>query len=139
LVIQQFEAREALIRYHVHMRIILAAIFGLILFPAIAAEIRVIDGDTISVDGERIRIIGIDAPEIRRAKCDAEYRRGMAAKAHLGVLVAGGVQIRSQGRDRYRRTLAIVRDMQGRDVAAILIGEGLARAYDGRGRRQSWC
>ena len=121
------------------MRIILAAIFAVLSLSAIAAEIRVIDGDTISVGRERIRIIGIDAPETRRAKCDAEYRRGMAAKARLGVLVSGGVQIRSQGRDRYRRTLAIVRDMQGRDVAAILIREGLARAYNGRGRRQSWC
>jgi endonuclease YncB( thermonuclease family) len=34
--------------------------------------------------------------------------------------------------------LAVVRDARGRDVAGILIGEGLARPYHG-GRRSGWC
>jgi endonuclease YncB( thermonuclease family) len=32
----------------------------------------------------------------------------------------------------------VVRDRQGRDVALVLIREGLARPYGGEGRR-SWC
>jgi endonuclease YncB( thermonuclease family) len=39
--------------------------------------------------------------------------------------------------DRYGRTLASV-TVNGRDVGEILIGEGLARPYQG-GRRGSWC
>jgi hypothetical protein len=33
----------------------------------------------------------------------------------------------------------VVRDRAGRDVAAVLIRERLARAYHGRGRRAGWC
>lgn len=63
----------------------------------------------------------------------------MRAKERLSVLVAGGVQMESHGRDRWRPTLAVVRDSRGCDVATILIREGLARPYDGRVRRQPWC
>jgi endonuclease YncB( thermonuclease family) len=41
------------------------------------------------------------------------------------------------GQDRYGRTLAVVL-ADGRDVAEVLIGEGLAREYHG-GRREGWC
>ena len=47
--------------------------------------------------------------------------------------------VTTRGRDRYGRTLAIVRDRAGRDLARIMIAEGLARPYDGRGRRLGWC
>ena len=39
--------------------------------------------------------------------------------------------------DRYGRTLAVVL-ADGRDVAEVLIGEGLAREYHD-GRRDGWC
>ena len=39
--------------------------------------------------------------------------------------------------DRYGRTLAHL-TVNGRDVGGVLIGEGLARQYNG-GRRQGWC
>jgi endonuclease YncB( thermonuclease family) len=120
----------------------LAALLATVLLvsaPASATDIRVVDGDTIDVDRERVRIMGLGAPETHQAQCDSEYRLGMRAKDRLAVLVAGSVQMTSHGRDRYRRTLAVVRDARGRDVAAILIREGLARPYDGRGRRQPWC
>jgi len=56
----------------------------------------------------------------------------------MSALVAGGVTLQPHGRDRYRRLLAVVRDRQGRDVAAVLIREGLARPYGGE-RRAGWC
>ena len=121
------------------MRHFIATALLLISLPAWATDIRVVDGDTLVVDGERIRIMGLDAPETHPSRCDAERRLGDAATARLRVLVAGGVQMRSYGRDRYRRTLAVVHDSRGRDVADVLIREGLARPYDGRGRRQPWC
>jgi micrococcal nuclease len=101
--------------------------------PASATDIRVVDGGTIDVDvdGERVRIMGLGASETHQAQCDSEYRLGMRAKDRLAVLVAGGVQMTSHGQDRYRRTLAVVRDARGRDVVAILIREGLARPYEG--------
>ena len=99
---------------------------------------RVIDGDSLACGSERVRIVGLDAPEIR-ARCPAEYRLAVQARARLAVLIAAGVTLHPQGRDRYRRTLAVVRDRSGPDVAEVLIEEGLAREYHGRGRRGGWC
>jgi len=46
------------------------AVFFLALFslPAIAAgELRIIDGDTFALGSEHVRIVGLDAPEVRDA------------------------------------------------------------------------
>jgi endonuclease YncB( thermonuclease family) len=68
-------------------------------------------------------------------------RPGLAARAteRLRGLVQPRIWLERHGRDRYRRTLAIVRDRAGRDLAQVMIREGLARPYNGRGRRQGWC
>lgn len=103
----------------------------------VAAQQRavVVDGDTIDVNGERIRVMGLDAPEMR-ARCPREARLARAATERMRKLTAGGVTLEPHRRDRYRRLLAVVRDRQGRDVAHIMVREGHAREYHGRGRRQ---
>lgn len=107
--------------------------------PAAALErAEVIDGDTIRIGAETIRIMGLDAPELH-GRCAAEITLAIRATERLRVLVARGIEIERHGRDRYRRTLAVVRTSTGRDVAMLLIQEGLARPYDGRGQRQGWC
>jgi micrococcal nuclease len=100
----------------------------------------VVDGDTIrSPAGVKYRLLGFDAPETFYAKCDGELQLGLKAKARLEQLIASGTaRIIESGRlDRYRRTLAVL-TVDGRDVAATLIGEGLARPYHGE-RRRGWC
>jgi micrococcal nuclease len=114
------------------------ALLVALLRPAAAQNLRVIDGDTIAYRGETIRIRGLDAPEIH-GRCEAEIRLAERARDRLAELLAGGLRVYPQGRDRYRRVLAVVRDARGRDVARILITEGLARPYDGRGQRGGWC
>jgi len=102
------------------------------------ARCAAVDGDTLRCGAERVRIVGLDAPEMQ-GRCARERRLAVAARDRLQVLVRGGAEIRRQPRpDRYGRTLAVVRDRDGRDVAAVLIAEGLARPH-GRGRRASWC
>jgi len=103
----------------------------------------VIDGDTLDLAGERIRIANIDAPEIGHPKCDAELRLGKVAKRRLQALLGGGrIEIArgdpASGRkiDRYGRTLAIVL-VDGQDVGVLLVNEGLARKW--HGRREPWC
>ncbi len=60
----------------------LAALLILISFPVWAGDVRVIDGDTIVMDGTRYRLAGIDAPEMgqemgpRAAQWLAEYLEG---------------------------------------------------------------
>jgi len=118
-----------------------AAFVGAILAlapPASGERLRVIDGDTIAVGGTTIRIIGLDAPELRGA-CPAEIRLARRAQARLVQLLGAGHQVERRGRDRYGRTLAVVRDARGRDVAPVMIREGLARPYNGRGPRGGWC
>lgn len=122
------------------LRYLAAVLVSLFLTTPASAQqsARVVDGDTISVRGESIRIVGLDAPEIH-GRCPRETTIARRARDRMAQLVAGGVLLERHGRDRYGRTLAIVRDRAGRDVAQILIRERLARPYYGRGRRQGWC
>lgn len=114
---------------------------GLLLTPAPAAALdglTVVDGDTVRLGAERIRIIGLDAPELH-GKCREEKRLAARARDRLAALLdtADIEIIRSARPDKYRRTLAIIR-ADGVDVARVLISEGLARPYHGE-RRRSWC
>jgi endonuclease YncB( thermonuclease family) len=97
----------------------------------------VIDGDTIRVRGQSIRVLGLDAPETE-ARCPREAVLARQATSRMRELISGGVEIEPHGRDRYGRLLAVVTDGQGRDVARVLISEGLARPYWG-GHRGGWC
>lgn len=103
------------------------------------ASISVTDGDTIRIADERIRIMGMDTPEKGHlAKCTYERELAKQASARLRQIIdQGNIEIERDGTDRYRRTLARVYS-DGRDVAGIMIAEGLARPYEG-GRREGWC
>ena len=107
--------------------------------PESASSIRVIDGDTVeSPYGVTYRLLGFDTPEIFSAKTPHEYALGMKAKRRLEQIISRGtVKIIESGKlDKYGRTLATM-TVDGRDVAEILIREGLARAYGG-GKRLTW-
>lgn len=99
---------------------------------------RAVDGDTIRCGEQRVRLLGLDAPELR-GRCEAERRLAQAATERLAGLVEEGVRLQTTGQDRFGRALAIVRDPRGEDVADVLIREGLARPYHGRGPREGWC
>lgn len=119
---------------------ILAAALAVAMPSTAAAErLSVTDGDTVRLGVERIRIIGLDAPELRGSKCREERRLAQRARDRLAELIAtDNIEIiRSARPDKYRRTLAIIR-ADGVDVARVLITEGLARANRGE-RRNGWC
>jgi len=99
----------------------------------------VVDGDTFWMEGEKIRILDIDTPELSPSRCAEEERLGRAAKTRLHELLnTGAVTLHRAGRDRdrYGRLLRRV-EVGGQPVGAVLIGEGLARPY--AGGRRSWC
>ena len=126
----------------IHLGFTLGALAGFLASasPVQAQGLRCVatDGDSLKCGFKRVRVIGLDAPEMR-ARCPVELTMARAARARLAELIERGVTLHPHGRDRYRRLLAVVHDAHGRDVAAVLIREGVARGYNGRGRRQGWC
>lgn len=92
---------------------------------------KVVDGDTVEVAGERIRLFGIDAPESKQT-CDVignDWACGRAAKAMLTAAVAGrDVTCSGKSHDRYGRLIAKCY-VGGEDINARMVREGLALAY----------
>lgn len=97
------------------------------------------DGDTFRIGSERIRILGMDAPEIGDgARCAREQDAAIVARDFLaGQLAVSEVSIERQGHDVYGRTLARV-SINGQDIALIMLAKGLARPYT-PGRHPNWC
>ena len=99
----------------------------------------VVDGDTFWLNGEKVRIADINAPETHGAACPAEAAQGEAAKRRLlSLLNAGPFDLAVQGRaqDRYGRLLRTV-TRGGRSLGAVLVDEGLAEPW--QGKRGDWC
>lgn len=103
----------------------------LLSFTAQASDLsgyaRVIDGDTIKIGDKRIRLWGIDAPELSEPG-------GKEAKAFLqGLLLDTKVSCRPRGADRYKRTVAQCFRPRGfdkaDDIAWILVLNGYARDW----------
>ena len=116
--------------------------------PVPAEVIRVIDGDTLTVEatiwlGQRLtvnaRIRGIDTPELHGA-CEREKAMAEAARSALAKMAeAGSVRLTNIANGKYAgRVLADVETDDGTDVAAYMLATGLARPYDG-GARAGWC
>jgi hypothetical protein len=63
-----------------------------------AGKVYVIDGDTVAVARERIRLLGIDAPETREARCERERVAGYRTKARIVDLLPSANPSTSAGR-----------------------------------------
>ncbi len=59
----------------------------ILLATVLCTRLVITDGDTFVCNDEKIRILGLDAPETHFAKCDAEYRLGIVAKRRLEKLI----------------------------------------------------
>ena len=106
-------------------------IFFLILNQVRSQELRVVDGDTIHLNGEKIRFTGIDTPELKQT-CIKEGiidPCGVTAKEILIEKIADNkVECISERKDRYKRTLAecFVND---ESLSGYLVRSGYAFAY----------
>ena len=96
----------------------------------------VVDGDTVDVVGiGRVRLLGIDAPEIGRG-LDTSAPFAVEAQQRLAGLIAQRwVRLEYEGRtrDSYHRRLAYVFLETGQSVNELLVREGLARVVARRG------
>lgn len=92
---------------------------------------RVIDGDTLDIGGTRVRLHGVDAPEVAQGcfTADAGWPCGRRATQALATfLQAGVIACAELDRDRYGRVVATCR-RDGMDVNGWLVGQGWAVAY----------
>lgn len=107
------------------------------------------DGDSGRLsDGTKFRLHGIDSPETGSmkqrggAKCESERVLGFEAK-EAALELTRNRQVRiseTRGEDRYDR-MVVRLDVDGKDVASLLVAGGTHRTwdYDGRQKKPDWC
>lgn len=88
-----------------------------------------------------VRVMGVDTPELR-GRCQTEKQKARLAKQFAVAKLRAANKIvlipnPKRRYDRYQRLLANV-VIDGEDLGAALIGEGLGRPYGGE-KRKSWC
>ncbi len=126
--------------------VVLGAFFLLACWPALAADnacrvqapaetatvAHVYDGDTLRLeDGRRIRVLGINAPELGHGRgADEPYAKAALAATRTFVGETGSVSLvfEHQREDRYHRQLAHVYRSDGANLESHLVASGLAFA-----------
>lgn len=112
--------------------LLIAALALAAAMPATVSGIaHVVDGDTLHVGTERVRLSGVDAPELsqlcgpagRQIQCGKLAARWLSAR-----IERRRVECAVSARDRYGRLVALCR-LDGRDIGAALVGAGWATAY----------
>ena len=104
----------------------------------------VVDGDTIRIGRRRIRIVGIDAPEVQ-GQCQAERDLAARSTERLRSLLNEGPFVMTARiddmTDRYGRELRVLSrirpDGTRQSIAADMREAGLAARY--LGRKADWC
>jgi len=136
--INTYEA-ESSIKYAINRKLSICIIAALILFFLLSpshAEIykvkRVIDGDTLLlINGERVRLIGVDTPETKHPQKRVQYY-GREAYLFTKQMVGGKearFEFERQKRDRYGRLLAYVYLSDETFLNAEIIKQGYGFAY----------
>ena len=107
-------------------------VFGLLFCNASFGDtLRVIDGDTIIINEEKIRFSGIDAPEIEQTcmKDNQKVFCGMFAKMLLVKKIGNEIpECIKEGKDTYKRTLAEC-FVNSESLSSFLVRSGYAFAY----------
>lgn len=104
-----------------------AAFLGIFGSLSVAAQ-TVTDGDTLRFGKERVRLWGIDAPEIHQ-RCPDRWLAGIEASRKMRELVKGhDVTCDNRGYDRYHRMIGLCR-ADGVDIQAAMVRAGMAWAF----------
>ena len=106
-------------------------IFFLIFNQVRSQELRVVDGDTIHLNGIKIRFTGIDTPEIKQTCINNGVKDpcGVTAKVILIEKIGDNkVECISEGKDQYKRTLAEC-FVNNESLSSYLVRSGYAFAY----------
>lgn len=114
------------------LTLLLALLPSLALAQSLTGVASVVDGDTLEIHGERIRLHGVDAPEsaqLCRKSNGSQWQCGQKAAFALADRI-GRQTVRCEGneRDRYGRLIAICYH-KGQDLNAWMVRQGWALAY----------
>ena len=94
-------------------------------------DVKITDGDTIKINGEKIRFSGIDTPELNQtcAKEGIKNSCGLIAKQILiDKIIDNKVKCIKEGKDRYKRILAEC-FVKNESLSRYLVRSGYAFAY----------
>ena len=108
-----------------------ALIFILTINQVKSQTIKIVDGDTIHLNGEKIRFTGIDTPELKQIciKEDVKNLCGVKARQILINKIGNNtVECISEGRDQYKRILAEC-FVNNESLSSYLVRSGYAFAY----------
>mgnify|MGYP003384363709 CR=1 FL=1 len=100
-------------------------------------RVRAADGDSFSIEKTKLRLRGIDAPELNQDCIDQDgtnWACGNAARHGLAALLnQPGLRCEISGYDRFGRGLAICKTAQTADIAAsqILHGYAISQEFNG--------
>jgi endonuclease YncB( thermonuclease family) len=92
---------------------------------------RVVDGDSLALGKERLRLLGIDAPELSQTcmRAGVPWRCGEAARATLAALVDGrDIACTGSRKDKYQRQLVTCTD-KGLNLNREMVVRGFAVAF----------
>ena len=106
-------------------------IFFLIFNQVKSQDLRVVDGDTIHLNGEKIRFTGIDTPELKQTCINQGVTEpcGVTAKEFLIEKIGDNkVKCISEGKDQYKRILAEC-FVNNESLSSYLVRSGYAFAY----------
>ena len=96
------------------------------------SSLKIIDGDTIILNSEKIRFYGIDTPEIKQTCTDNNgqtYSCGVKATLELKKIIGSRkVSCRKKTIDRYKRSISICY-VDGKDINSLMVKKGWALAY----------
>ena len=125
---------------------------SLLLTTYVSADIKIrkqndlycYDGDTCYVTykgkNDKVRLLGLDTPEISNPKCEQEYALGIDARNFVNNLISEGVSIKFKteyNRDFFGRILSYI-IVDGENVSKKMVSNGLGVRYD-RGNKKDWC
>ena len=112
--------------------ILVLLVFATPSLAGVKGAIRVIDGDTLDVGGVRVRLHGIDAPEVGqtcRTSSGKSWDCGTWASRELRALYQGAqASCDAVDRDKYDRVVARCH-VAGQDLGAELVRRGMAVAF----------
>jgi endonuclease YncB( thermonuclease family) len=139
-------SRDGGLRIVVLLLIALLGLYGYRLWTAappvsLVGRAHVVDGDSLEIRGARIRLEGVDAPELEQSCADARgqsWSCGRTAAHELRSFLRGhDLRCEALGRDRFERTLAVCELPDGENVNAWLVRQGWALSSGRSGKYQT--